>query len=127
MKRELNITPKSNVINLVKTYPELEDIVVDLFPAFKMLKTPLLKNSIAKFVTLKTVAFTGKIKVGVLIDKLVEAAISHGYYDEIVRPEIKNINTGKSHDDVTHSCTDEKKENSSGNHPRVCYCKTGRF
>lgn len=49
----LIITPKTKVLELIETYPELEDILIEYAPAFKKLKNPLLRKTVAKIATLQ--------------------------------------------------------------------------
>lgn len=57
------ITPKSKLMQVLETYPELEDKLISYIPAFKELKNPILRETIARIATLQQVAVIGKIKV----------------------------------------------------------------
>ena len=48
----LIITPKTKVLELIETYPELEDVLIEYAPAFKNLKNPVLRRTVAKIATL---------------------------------------------------------------------------
>lgn len=70
MSNELIITPKTRVIQLIETYPQLEDVLIEYVPAFKKLKNPLLRKTVARIATLQQAASIGNVKVEDLINKL---------------------------------------------------------
>ena len=67
---ELIITPKTKVLQLIEAYPELEDVLVGYAPAFKKLKNPALRKTVAKIATLQQAAAIGNVKVEDLINHL---------------------------------------------------------
>ncbi len=66
----LIITPKTKVLQLIEAYPQLEDILIGYVPAFKKLKNPVLRKTVAKIATLQQAATIGNIKIGDLINLL---------------------------------------------------------
>jgi hypothetical protein len=66
----LLITPKTKVLELIETYPELEDVLIQVAPAFKKLKNPVLRKTVAKIATLQQAASIGNIKTEELINLL---------------------------------------------------------
>jgi hypothetical protein len=66
----LPITPKTKVGALLDAYPELEDVLVDIAPAFRKLKNPVLRRTIAKVATLQQAALTGEVPVADVILRL---------------------------------------------------------
>ena len=44
----LIISPKTKVLQLIETYPQLEDVLIEYAPAFKKLKNPVLRKTVAK-------------------------------------------------------------------------------
>ena len=66
----LIITPKTKVLELIETYPQLEDILIEIAPAFKKLKNPILRKTVAKIATLQQAAAIGNIKTEELINRL---------------------------------------------------------
>jgi hypothetical protein len=64
------ITPKSKLLHVLDEYPQLEDRLIEYIPAFKDLKNPILRKTIAKIATMQQVAAIGKIKVEDLINML---------------------------------------------------------
>lgn len=70
MEEKLVITPKSKVLQVIETYPHLEEVLISHVPAFKKLKNPVLRKTVAKIATLQQAASIGKIKVEDLINLL---------------------------------------------------------
>lgn len=68
--KNLIITPKTKVLELIEAYPELEEILIDITPAFKKLKNPVLRKTVAKIATLQQAAAIGNVKTEVLINRL---------------------------------------------------------
>lgn len=66
----LIITPKTKVLELIETYPELEDVLIEIAPAFKKLKNPVLRRTVAKIATLQQAAAIGNVKTETLINRL---------------------------------------------------------
>lgn len=67
---KLIITPKTKIYELLETYPQLEDVLIEEAPQFKKLKNPLLRKTIARVTTLAQAAIVGGLKVEDLIIKL---------------------------------------------------------
>lgn len=70
MSEKLIITPKTKVLQLIEAYPQLEDVLIDYVPAFKKLKNPILRNTVAKVASLQQAAAVGNVKVEELINLL---------------------------------------------------------
>ncbi len=70
MTREIDINPSTKVKDLLDTYPELEDELINIAPPFKKLKNPLLRRTVAKAATMKHIASVGGIPLTELINKL---------------------------------------------------------
>ena len=66
----MEITPKTKIDTLLKTYPELEQYLMDLNPKYKKLKNPVLRRTVAKIATLTQVAKIGGYEVMDLVNKL---------------------------------------------------------
>ena len=69
-KHNLIITPKTKVLELIETYPELENVLIEYAPAFKNLKNPILRRTVAKIATLQQAASIGGVKTEELINRL---------------------------------------------------------
>ena len=68
--QQLIISPKTKVLQLIEAYPQLEDVLINYVPAFKKLKNPVLRNTVAKIATLQQAAGVGNVKVEDLINTL---------------------------------------------------------
>ncbi len=69
-KNELIITPRTKVLHLIESYPQLEDVLIEYVPAFKKLKNPVLRKTVAKIATLQQAAAIGNVKVEDMINRL---------------------------------------------------------
>jgi hypothetical protein len=67
---DLIISPKTKVLQLIEAYPQMEDILIQYAPAFKKLKNPVLRKTIARIATLQQAAAVGNVKVEDLINRL---------------------------------------------------------
>lgn len=72
--QKLPITPKTRVGELLENYPELEDVLLELSPAFKKLKNPVLRKTVGKVATLQQAAAVGNLTVTEVINTLRTAA-----------------------------------------------------
>ena len=79
---ELIITPKTKVLQLIETYPQLEDVLIEYAPAFKKLKHPVLRKTVAKIATLQQAAAVGNVEVQDLINRLRKEVGQNLYSDE---------------------------------------------
>ena len=66
----LIISPKTKVGEMLDTYPQLEDVLMNMSPDFKKLKNPILRKTIGKIASLQQVASIGKIPIDVLVNTL---------------------------------------------------------
>lgn len=69
-KHKLIISPKTKILQLIETYPHLEDILISYVPAFSKLKNPVLRKTVARIATLQQAATIGQVKVEDLINLL---------------------------------------------------------
>ena len=73
MKDQLVITPRTKVLQLLQSYPELEELLVKTVPAFKQLQNPVLQNTVARVTSLQQAASIGSVEVEDLINTLRQA------------------------------------------------------
>jgi hypothetical protein len=98
-KNNLDILPVTKVSQLLDAYPELEAELIQLSPAFKKLRNPVLRKTVAKLATLAQAAKIGKVPVAQLVNTLRAAVgqepINVQLTDEITASEpppwMKNI------------------------------------
>lgn len=77
------ITPETRLGTLLKTYPKLEPVLIDMSPAFAKLRNPVLRKTIAKVTTLRQVARIGDLPLADLINKLrAEVGFQNYVYNE---------------------------------------------
>jgi hypothetical protein len=69
-KENIIISPKTKVLQLIETWPQLEEVLIDYVPAFSKLKNPVLRKTVAKIATLQQAAAIGNVKVEDLINRL---------------------------------------------------------
>ena len=70
----LLITPDTKVGALLKEYPQLEEVLMNLSPAFSHLRNPVLRRTVGKVANLQQVAKVGNMPLATLINSLREAA-----------------------------------------------------
>lgn len=66
----MEIDYEVKIADLLKTYPELEDFLVELNPRFQKLKNPILKRTLAKLATIKQAALLGNMEPVELLNAL---------------------------------------------------------
>jgi hypothetical protein len=72
--KEHEITPETRVSSLLETYPELEETLISLAPAFAKLRNPILRKTVAKVTSLRQAARVGSVPLGKMINDLRRAA-----------------------------------------------------
>jgi hypothetical protein len=70
METKLIISPKTKVLQLIETYPQLEEVLINYVPAFSKLRNPILRRTVAKIATLQQAATIGNVKIEDLINLL---------------------------------------------------------
>jgi len=68
--RNHTITPDSKVGQILDKFPELEEVLMSMSPAFGKLRNPVLRRTVARVATLKQVARVGDIPLGRLVNDL---------------------------------------------------------
>jgi|SRR5690554_4336452 len=64
------ITPRTRVLQLIETWPRLEEVLIEYVPAFSKLKNPVLRKTVARIATLQQAAAVGNVRVEDLINRL---------------------------------------------------------
>ncbi|MGD8475414.1 MAG: DUF1858 domain-containing protein [Anaerolineae bacterium] len=67
---ELIIAPKTKIAELIRAYPQLEQVLIGYVPAFEKLRNPVLRKTVARVTTLQQAAVIGDVKVEDLINQL---------------------------------------------------------
>ncbi len=66
----LEITPSTRINDLLKAYPELEEVLLAIAPPFKKLKNPFLRRGVGRVATIRHISSVGKVPLGELVTKL---------------------------------------------------------
>lgn len=74
MSSELSITPQTKVGELLEAYPQIEEVLIGMAPAFEKLKNPVLRRTVARLVTLETAAGMAGLNPRELVAELRRAA-----------------------------------------------------
>lgn len=68
------ITPQIRIGEFLDNYPELEEFLISLSPAFEKLRNPVLRRTIGRVATIQQVAVVGNIPLETIINSLRKAA-----------------------------------------------------
>lgn len=68
------ITPATKIAELLESWPELEEVLVAQAPAFRRLRNPVLRRTVARVATLEQAAGVGGVPVRELVAALRRAA-----------------------------------------------------
>lgn len=78
MKQQpIHISPATKVADLLEAYPELEEVLYGISPAFKKLQNPILRKTVAKVATLQQISVVGDVSIESLITQLRNAVGQH--------------------------------------------------
>jgi hypothetical protein len=80
------INPQTKVADLLKNFPELESVLIDIAPVFKKIQNPLLRKTVAKIATLEKAAEMAGIPVVQFVGRLRR---------EAGLPEMASVNSGQ--------------------------------
>lgn len=89
MTDKLIITPRTKVFDLLEAYPELEEKLIEMVPAFEKLRNPLLRRTVTRITTLGQAATIGNVSVEELVNQLRKAVGQDEAVIENIRPEKK--------------------------------------
>ena len=73
-KDTIQITPDTKITVLVADYPDLETVLTEFCPSFGALRTPQLRQAVARNMTLAQLAHADRLSLGTLIARLRDAA-----------------------------------------------------
>lgn len=69
-EQKLIISPKTRIGELLKVYPELENVLISMSPAFEKLRNPILRKTVARVATIQQISVVGGISVDSIINRL---------------------------------------------------------
>ena len=116
MNDKLIITPKTKVLQLIEAYPQLEEVLIGYVPAFKKLKNPVLRNTVAKIATLQQAASVGNVKVEELIN-LLRKNVGQDLYNEKAGSEYNTVKPEWFDETLILKELDAKTMLAAGEHP----------
>jgi len=70
MAARSEITAGTRVADLLREYPEVEDLLISMAPAFVKLRNPVLRRSVARVATLRQAASVGRLDAADLVNEL---------------------------------------------------------
>lgn len=95
MSKLLNIDLQTKVGVLLEAYPQLEDTLLTLSPAFAKLKNPIIRKTIGRVATLGQVAEVGNIDAAYLITELRKAIGDNSVVNNELSIELDTIEKPK--------------------------------
>jgi len=113
---ELIITPKTKVLELIEAYPQLEDILIEYAPAFKKLKNPVLRKTVARIATLQQAAAVGHVKVEDLINRL-RSEVGQDLFSGQSSTAYNTVKPGWFSEDLIDTALDAKEMLAAGEQP----------
>lgn len=112
-----DITPDMKVGELLRFYPELEDELVAVAPAFEKLRNPVLRRTVAKVTTLRQAARVGGVTIGEIIGRLrIAAGVEERWQGTEGEPEVSGRPVWVDEADVV-SKQDLRSAIEAGEHP----------
>ncbi len=86
-KLKLIISPKTKVGELLDNYPEMENVLMNLSPAFEKLKNPVLRKTVARVASLQQIAVVGGINVDLIVNRLRKELGQNSEIDNNIKSE----------------------------------------
>ncbi len=94
------ITPQSKVGDILSAYPELEETLIAIAPAFKKLRNPLLRRTVARVTSLAQAARVGNVSVAELVQRLRAAVGQPEFVGETEETGLTVLSEVPSHIDL---------------------------
>lgn len=88
----MEITPETKVAELLNHYPELEETLVSLAPAFAALRNPVLRRTVAKVTSLHQASKVGNINIVEMVNTL-RAKVGQASLKDSFCPDSENRHT----------------------------------
>lgn len=111
----LQLSEKTKVLDLITEYSHVEDYLVSLSPKFKALKNPVMRNTVARFATLKDAAGMAGLGVEALVQAIEERIATYDpekakaekrRRQEILKEIIKDLHGGAKVEDAKRRFTE---------------------
>lgn len=116
----MQITPDTKVSELLKHYPQLEEMLIRYSPAFAALRNPVLKKTVAKATSLQQAAKVGNVNVVDMVNALRKQAGLPSLEDDFCpESDISRIPVARSAPDAPVTYTlDVRPLIEKGEHPK---------
>lgn len=88
MHARVEITAGTKVAALLSEYPEIEDLLISMSPAFAKLRNPVLRKSVARVATLRQAAAVGGLDVADFVNEL-RVAVGQEPLDHVAVDEVE--------------------------------------
>ncbi|MCP4542945.1 MAG: DUF1858 domain-containing protein [Chloroflexi bacterium] len=69
----MEITGQTTVYELLKEYPQLEQVIIDVNPRFKQIRSPVVRRTVTRVTSLRQAAQVGGVPVSEFVNHLREA------------------------------------------------------
>lgn len=115
-KENIIISPKTKILQLIETWPQLENVLIGYVPAFSKLKNPVLRKTVAKIATLQQAAAIGNVKVEDLINRL-RKEIGQDLLDESAGNSYNTSRPWWMDEKTVHKEMDAREMLAAGEHP----------
>lgn len=92
MTNKLIITPQTKIRELIDAYPEVEETLVSMAPAFSKLRNPVLRNTVARVTSLNQAALIGNVDVAELVNCL-RSKIGQDISDVLLNTDSESMKT----------------------------------
>ena len=89
--KNLLITPKTKIFELLEAYPQLEQVLIESAPPFKKLSNPILRKTISKITSLSQAALIGGLKVEELVN-LLRAKAGQTHFEDFETEDHQIVN-----------------------------------
>lgn len=117
MTTRLTITPQTRIRELIDAYPELEDKLVEMAPAFGKLKNPVLRNTIARVTSISQAALIGNIDINRMVNQLRQAVGQEPLFNESKTETIMNNTPEWLDENYIKHTIDARPMLDAGQHP----------
>jgi len=67
---KISITPKTKIRELLESFTELEQVLIEMSPAFEKLKNPILRKTVARVATIQQVSVIGGLNADEIVNRL---------------------------------------------------------
>jgi uncharacterized protein (DUF2249 family) len=111
------ITPQTRIGEFLDNFPELEELLISLSPAFQKLKNPVLRRTIGRVATFQQVAVVGNVPIETIINTLRKAA-GHNLTNKIMSEQTNfNVKPEWFNESVIIETLDAREMLQAGQHP----------